>query len=546
MKKKKKSADRAKRRSESQRIGQEEELVFQRWAVQNRLNPHKADLDIGIDYFCEQMKLVATRAQEITGAVLVAQVRGTARVTRPHIRLERTDVVNALRMQAPYCLFAVSVKTSEIWFRFLDMTLFSEFTAFLKTSKTYLVHHVEHMQKGSADFSAGLKHISRPAFRTALEQEKAQARLESILPDAVFHVQGGGTGYTLVKVPALLSIFHLDCDRDREQAMEIFFTPRTLDATLKSAVRNFPLHEPFREIQDLALGPMIIVGEGERSVKLCVEYQGKRIESEFLLRRVHDERAYIGSSGLILRIGDARKADDGKHYHVLNSSLQSEGALDLANSGQLPFLKLLRAGALVNEVGRNGIAIEHFQLQELGAAVEAIDTVFAALNIPLTDAYLADLTAREFGRKIGFLEAILCPTATTPMIPSFVIGVPESHAIDATHWRACTYRVPIVLNLAGRGIVAWIYGNAEGYLFESLIHGFRFQTAVLEKTETLATEHSKVTDIQAWVCKDWPGLPLADSEALERTAENAGLLPFAGQFSIVHEPADTDIPCVHE
>ena len=133
LKKNKKNVDRAKRRSESQRIGQEGEFVFQRWAARNQLNPHKATLDLGIDFFCERLKPVATRAQEITGVVLVAQVRGTSRKTRPRVRLGRTDVVNALRMQEPYCLFAVSVETSDVWFRFLDESLFDEFTAFLKS-----------------------------------------------------------------------------------------------------------------------------------------------------------------------------------------------------------------------------------------------------------------------------------------------------------------------------------------------------------------------------------------------------------------------------
>lgn len=534
------TADRAKRRSESQRIGQEGELVFERWAVQHRLNPHKANLDIGIDFFCERLIPVATGAEEIAGVVLVAQVRATTRETRPCVRLGRTDVINALRMQEPYCLFAVSVNTSEIWFRFLDESLLDEFTVFLKSKKQHLLQYLERMQKGTAEFAAGLRYISRPAFRSVLEQEKAKARLEAILPDAAFRVQGGASGYTLVTVPALISIFHLDGERAREQAMEIFFTPQPLNSAFESAARSFSLHEPFGDIRDLALGPMVIVGEGERTVKLFVEHDGTRLESDFILRRVHEERAYIGSSGLILQIGDVRAGDHGKHYHALHSALRSEGALDLERSGQLPFLKLLRAGARVNEVGRSGIEVEYFQLQDLGVAVEAIEAVFAALKIRLTDVHLGDLTDPEFGRKIGFLEAVLDPNATAPVVPAFVIGVPDSLSIDPAQWRAGEYRVPIVLNVAGRGITVWIYGSADAYLYENLVHGFRFHTAVLEKAETVPVEHPNVTGIQAWIYKDWPPVPLLDLQAREVKAEKKGSLPFAGQFSIVREPSGSD------
>jgi len=81
-KNKKMNADQPKRRSESQRIGHEGEAIFHLWAVQNRLKPHEASLDSGIDFDCECMKVVATGAQEATGTVLAVSVVSQAVLSR--------------------------------------------------------------------------------------------------------------------------------------------------------------------------------------------------------------------------------------------------------------------------------------------------------------------------------------------------------------------------------------------------------------------------------------------------------------------------------
>jgi hypothetical protein len=537
-KKTRNSTDRAKRRAVSQKIGRIGELIFEKWATEHGLNAHKCREDLGIDYFCERLRAVTARVEEVTGDVLLVQVRATSRPNRQCVTLARTDIVTALRAKQPFCLVAVSLETEQVWFRFLDRALFDDWTAFLRSKRKFLTHYLTHMQQDAADFAVAFTSVSRPAFRSILEGLKARSQLEIALPDAAFEVRGGPEGWTLVTVPQLTSIFHLDGKQSRAQATEIFFTPESLDASFTAALRQLPLHLPLQEIQGLALGPMVVVGEGETAVRLFVEWQSARVEADFCLRRVQDHRAYISSSGLVLEITDSRKDPrTGQHYHGLRATLQRAGSVDLDACGQLAFLKCLQPGATLNEVGKPGIEVEKFRLQSIGAAVTALERVIATLRLPLSAARLTDLTQQDAGAKLGFLDAILDEKSTAPLIPPFTIGLPNSHVVGVQNWRAGTYRVPIALNFAGRGVIVWILGEADTYIHQGVIHGFRFHSAHLERTETLSDEHANLTaPIEAWIYDQWPAIPLINRRARKFKAKKNGTLPFAGEFRFGAEP----------
>jgi hypothetical protein len=529
-------AERAKRRSLSQKLGRTGELIFAKWATEHGFTTNKSEDDFGIDFFCQQLKPLSRRIEEVTGVVFAVQARATSRPARPCVVLERDDVETALRVNAPFCLVAVLLNTEEISFRFLDTALLEEWTSFLKSDKKTYRHYIERMQSGTTAFVRGLEQVSSPGFRHMIEESKAKARLEAALPQAVLEVRGGPRGFTLVTVPVLSAIFHLADTNSHEDAMRLFFTPEPFETSFESALKRFPVHEPLKAVAGLSTGPMVVMGEAETSVRLFVERHGQREEAAFLERRIGDVRAYIARSGLVIEISDAREDKATGHFHHHCSSfVVQQGASNLLASGDLPFLKLLHPGAQLNEVGRDGLSIEMFNAQHLGAAVEAVEKVFAALKIPLDEAYLADFNDPEFGRKVGFLDAVLDRETSTPIIPTFIIGVPESETLDEHQWRPGTYRVPVVLNLKGRAVVVWLEGEADGYLYEGVIHGFRFKSASFVRADANFPEHPSVKGIEAWIYEDWPALPLSDPPASSFNATKHGSLPFGGHFSMVRQ-----------
>jgi hypothetical protein len=308
-------AERAKRRSLSQKLGRTGELIFEKWATEHGFTANKSEDDFGIDFFCQQLRSLSRRIEEITGVVFAVQARATSRPARPCVVLQRDDVETALRVNAPFCLVAVSLDTEGVSFRFLDTTLLEEWTSFLKSEKKTHRHYVERMRVGAAEFARGLERVSSPGFRHMIEESKAKARLEAALPQAVLEVRGGSRGFTLVTVPMLSAIFHLADTNSHEDAMRLFFTPEPFEASFESVLKRFPVHEPLCAVAGLSTGPMVVMGEAETGVRLFVERQGQREEAFFLERRIGDVRAYIARSGLVIEISDAREDKTTGHFH---------------------------------------------------------------------------------------------------------------------------------------------------------------------------------------------------------------------------------------
>src|SRR4051812_27718332 len=112
----------------------------------------------------------------------------------------------------------------------------------------FLTQYIEHMHTGANAFQRALGQVAQPGFQHALEEGKAQARLEAVVPQAVLEVRGGARGFTLVNVPTLSAIFHLADEDSREDAMRILFSPQPFEAGFESALKKFSVHPPLREV----------------------------------------------------------------------------------------------------------------------------------------------------------------------------------------------------------------------------------------------------------------------------------------------------------
>ena len=369
---------RATRRSASQKIGRQGELVFEHWAIDCALNPHKVTEDIGIDYYCETLAPAGRGVEESTGTIVAVQVRATSGADRPRVRLDRVDVETALRLTPPYFLAAVASRTQEVFFRVLDIDLLAEWVAFLTSSRKYVTLRLDEMHNDPRAFADKLREVRRPAFREKYEQRKVELNLQAVVPGAALRISRGPAGeWALVSVPQMPQILNVDSPEKREGATRLFFRPTEYLHNLHDAIRRYALLPEFSKISDLTDGPLLIAGGTESRVEMYVELRGSHETSPFMLRRAFDERAYIGACGLVIRVSDARKSESDKaRYHHLNFAIEREGAADLSSSRQLHFLRLLQPGAVINESGRQGIPVEPFGLEKIGAATLALEGVY--------------------------------------------------------------------------------------------------------------------------------------------------------------------------
>ena len=126
--------NRGKRRSLSQKIGDKAEHQFGAWATDRGLSATLVWKDYGLDFVCQIFqKVPRSTSEEIHGAVLMAQVRGTEGASRPRIKLNREDAENLLRQTGPACVVALNPNTGPVAFRFVDETFSEQLEEFLRT-----------------------------------------------------------------------------------------------------------------------------------------------------------------------------------------------------------------------------------------------------------------------------------------------------------------------------------------------------------------------------------------------------------------------------
>lgn len=465
--------NRAKRRSLSQRIGEKGESLFATWALDNSLVPQKLEKDYGIDFFCQVMKPISGSSEELTGAILAVQVRSVMGKARRRVKVDRTDVESALRLSVPYCLIGVDVDAPKIYHLFLDETLIREFHPFLESCQKTMSLRLVRFNSTEAEFKGSLFRMTAPATQSRIGVVKAQLKLSSDLPGASLKIlQSSGPSSALVEVPWITQVFQVEPNH-REQVAKMVFEEGHCPS---STFPGLSFKESLKTVSPLVDGPIILGGIFEREVELLVRLRKVQKKENFLLRRFDDERAYVHRSGLLLIVSDPR-LDEGLYKHFMSIRIVPSSDISLGELAQSSeFFKLLQPGAVINEVGREGIPVENWPgLERVGKFLIGIEKVYQHLQIDLSEAFLNDLQVDEFGKTITLMELLIDGIGLERFAPGFLLGPPAGKAPDPKLWRKVAFRVPILANLKERGVEVWVEGIGYVYLFgkRKLICGFR-------------------------------------------------------------------------
>lgn len=499
---------RAKRRSVSQLIGEKGEDIFRIWGTDNHLIPQKTERDYGIDFFCQVMKPIGSSSEEITGAVIGTQVRSIMGKSRPRVLVDKTDIESALRLSVPYCLIGIDTDNQQVHHLFLDERLLEEFYSFICSQKKTMTLRLDRFEFGPEAFKASLGKACSPATQSRLGLIKVKLKIASDIPGADLKIyQTPRSGLAIVDVPWITQIFKFSADR-RESVATMVFEEGQIS---KSVISQFPIRETFDPVKAIVDGPIVFRGAFEEEVELYVRHKGKLKTAAFVLRRLEDERAYVSESGLILVISDAR-LDGGVYKHFMDLRITATNSISLNKlSKTLAFLKLLNPGAVLNEVGREGIPIEHWPgLHRIGSFLSAIEKVYKFLDLNISEVFLADLQDEEFGKTITLLESLIDGIKIQQIMPGFVLGPAAGIPPNNDLWRRAAFRIPIVANLKNRAVETWVEGTGDVYVCEepSVICGFR---ATSQKSWTCLlreTRYQVGPNPEVWVSKNWPAIPL--------------------------------------
>lgn len=527
----------AKRRAVGQKIGRQGELIFEAWATSGHFSASKLQDDFGVDYVCQQMLPAGKATEEVTGLSVFVQVRATSTEKKARIGLSREDVETAIRHSGVFCLAGVHMPTRNVFFRWLDVPLLEEWAAFLRSERETITIRLDTMSQGIDRFSKELVQASRPAQRAKFAEARVRTHLNTAMPGSRLRMNTGASGdWAAVVVPNLLSIVNAKAEQHEAIAMAMF-RPIPFETGFREILANHAPHKALFSVGDLMDGPLWVAGGAETSVTLEIKHGSHRAHSVFTMRRVRDERAYIGSSGLVPRVTDTRQAvPDGEHVHEMSWSLEGEGSADLPASGQLDFLRLLMQGARLNEAGRPLIPVEHFGVQRIGRSVAAIKQTFLSLALPLTSIRLADLGDKVFAFNLGVLEALMAEGP--PAISGFVLNLNDDEIAD-DGWQPCRYRVPITLRMKEHKILVWVEGEGDLYVHEDAVRGVRFRTR--DSTDFQVTDFPLPGDGRATAhfVPGWPSIVLAQEKP--EFTESSAATPFYAHFSAPQSGEDCSV-----
>jgi hypothetical protein len=496
-----------KRRSYSQRIGETGEDIFRLWATKNGLIAQKVERDYGIDFYCQTTSPINRRTDEVTGGVLAAQVRSVAGGRRPRVKLRRKDVQNALRVEVPFCLFAVDAHAEEVSFLFLERAHTKHFHEFLQTRDQTTSIPLAQFHRGSDNFKRELAYICRSGHQQQLRILKTELGVAQAMPGSTLTLlHTSGRGLARIELPWITQALDVPTDHQQTIATALFEEGSLTPAHLNSS--GIRIREEIRSVAELADGPVLLSGDIEKEVTVVLEAEGRVVSEPFLVRHIGDEMAFVhAESGLVLVMSEPRKRGK-QYYHDMGIRLTKKGAKPLGELRSKIFLQCLRAGTVVRS-GLPRVSLSQWpMLEQLGPSIDTLDLMRERLGLDTSTVLLADFKDEEFDTTLRLLQLLLIGVGVEQIVPGFVLGPAAGKRPKNENWMPAGFRFPIVANFKGTGIVVWVEGTGELYLARDFFCGFRPRQQSKWDLETRPTPFKKSPTPEAWITRDWPAIPL--------------------------------------
>ncbi len=536
------TARRGKRRSRGQRLGELGESIFKTWALENGLIPQKVDHDYGVDFFAQIAAPISRSLEEMTGSVIAAQIRSVEGGARPRVKLKQVDIESALRVDVPFCLFAVDIRLKQVRFMFLDESFIRRLHHALHAGTATMSIKFEEFAASSQDFRKLLAQVSRSGYREQLRILKTELKLAGAMPGTRLTLSHSArTGLAHVELPWITQAFDVS-STTRDALAALIFDEGRLPHHHEAGTH---LRPELALIQDLVEGPVVLSGRFESFVEMAVACGARRLTQPFVLRRLNDESAYVEpDSGLALVVSDARRRND-RYVHEMELRFTNAQAGPIDSLASKEFLRLLRPGATLNQPGRPGMPISWWpNLERIGPAIDALDLVHERLGLDTSGIVLADLRTREFGMTLTLLELLLTGVGLEQMAPAFVLGPAAEQLPKPQQWYPAGFRVPVIVNFKDKGLVLWIEGTGDLYIAEEVICGFRIRQQSRWEFDVSNVRFSKSDNPEILVKQDWPAVPLfADTSDEPMTFTGPVQHPIGGDiWQLATEPEDQDNP----
>ena len=258
---------------------------------------------------------------------------------------------------------------------------------------------------------------------------------------------------------------------------------------------------------------------------------GSKAQTQIAVRRIGDEVGFVTRTGLILSITGVREVD-GTHSHYLSYSVTAQDTVLLAEAAaDFEVLTSMRAGNKIRVGNGPALDVEMWgNLEHLGTDLDNLRIVYHRLGLSTDSYHLIDLT--DFGTLIslGILRGLFDGVGIERMAPGFMLGHFDEAETADENWAACSFRMPIVMNLKDHGVVVWCEGRGATCKIEDTIRGFRAERQDNWRYE-LRQRFERIDSPELWFHEELPGIPVisfGEEQAIEMKAREP--LEFAGEL----------------
>jgi hypothetical protein len=508
---------RGKRRSLSQRVGKVGQLAFEQWAVEQSLVANPCRDDYGIDYFCQVLSSPSGKykTEETRGDVLAVQVRATIGTSRPRIKLDKIDAEAALRIESPYAIIAVEETRKKVYFKFLDAEFAKQLAEFIASREAALILRLESGAFRSDDFRTALTQRCNPGVQHRLRIYCAELCLQKDIPGARLRIShDASSGFAVVEVPWISSIFHVPRDNEEEFRRVVFEHGHIP----QPGISGVSIHPSLFKMLDIAgTDQLIVKGTFEHDIGATIQLSGISEKLTFRVRTAGDEMAFVSECGLVLTMSESKSDRSGAHFHKLYFALSHEYGRSLDTFSEFdPALRLFKPGATLsfNTTGNDAIDIKSWgpAFEHLGEGYEQILLAYAFSGISLDEVYLADLVNEEFARSIAVLASFSSGATLPYLMPSVLVGPAAADSKYEDRLELRRFEVPVVMNVKSRGVIVWVRGDARVYVDDNgFICGFLPQSQSGYKVEVRpAGFGAKSNTPEVWVSTHWPAIKLLE------------------------------------
>jgi hypothetical protein len=509
--------DRGKRLARSNVIGRDGELAFERWALKHQLSANKAEIDLGVDFFCQVMAPVAgAKSMEVSGPILGAQVKTVDDNEDPRLKLDRIDATDLLRQTQATCLFGVLLSDESVHFQFLTKDFIDRLVKFLETANCEFTIAYGDMSDDGRLFEKLLRKYSNPFDQLQLRLHLIKGRVTKAISGAEINIEFTDEDTTFrIYVPSAASAFTID-QSAREQVRLKVLRGGDIDPNDAGVNLHPVILDALRETQSSAL---TLIGGSAQRVKVGITWQDQHANERFGQHQFGSEKAYVHRAGLRLTVNTKPEQTSDGYVHELESEVFRPSRQVPLTGNTFRFFSLFKPGAILSLPSGWNCPLSTFgdNCERIGNAIGSMPHLCYALGLSPSQVALSDIQDEEFARTSWFLEALLLKgIPLSQLARGFVVGPAADLPVEQIATEPISLSVPVVVNWKSTGIVIWVECDGEGFVHEGLLCGVRVTQQrdwKIEKTK----RYEKSPYPELWITKGWPAIRIGAHEADARS-----------------------------